>query len=180
MRTLISFLRGINMTGHNSLRMSDLRELYIKLGFTDAETYIQSGNVIFSSDEFVRDISLKIENAILERFSYKIPVMVRTVQEIKDLFSGNPYINEEKFDPSKMAVLFLHEKPVSSQLDKVKNINYPPDRFEIKDREIFIYCPNGFGRTKLYTNFFENKMGVVGTARNWKSITTILDLAEKR
>jgi uncharacterized protein (DUF1697 family) len=79
-----------------------------------------------------------------------------------------------------MAVLFLHDKPSESQIQKVANIDYPPDKFRIIGREIFIYCPNGFGRTKLYTNFFEQKMGVVGTARNWKTITTILNIAEKK
>ena len=72
-----------------------------------------------------------------------------------------------------MAVIFLHEEPSGIQLQKVENIDYPPDKFRIIGKEIFIYCPNGFGRTKLYTNFFEKKMGVTGTARNWKTITTI-------
>ena len=78
-----------------------------------------------------------------------------------------------------MAVIFLHEEVTEEQIQKVINIDYPPDKFKISGREIFIYCPNGFGRTKLYTNFFEKKMGVTGTARNWKTITTILQIAEK-
>jgi uncharacterized protein (DUF1697 family) len=75
-----------------------------------------------------------------------------------------------------MAVIFLHETPSEIQIEKVSNINYPPDKFQIIGSEIFIYCPNGFGKTKLYTNFFEKKMGVTGTARNWKTITTILHM----
>ena len=84
------------------------------------------------------------------------------------------------FDPSKMAVLLLHESPAEAQILKVKDVDYPPDKFKIIEKEIFIYCPNGFGRTKLYTNFFEKKMGVTGTARNWNTITTILGLAVKQ
>jgi uncharacterized protein (DUF1697 family) len=79
-----------------------------------------------------------------------------------------------------MAVLFLHDEPSETQVQKVADINYPPDKFKIIGKEIFIYCPNGFGRTKLYTNFFEKKMGVIGTARNWKTITAILDIANKK
>ncbi len=169
------------MTGHNSIKMTELAKLYIDLGFNDAETYIQSGNVIFSSDDkiSVPSLAANIEKAILERFSFNVPVMIRTNKELGDLFSSNPFLNEINFDPSKMAVLFLHDKPTEAQIQKVADIDYPPDKFKIIGKEIFIYCPNGFGRTKLYTNFFENKMKVIGTARNWKTITTILELAEK-
>jgi len=170
------------MTGHNSLKMTDLASLYNKLGFTDAKTFIQSGNVIFSnkSDETESLISTAIEKEILERFNYIVPVMIRTTRELSDLFSVNPFLGEINFDGAKMAVIFLHEVPSAAQLEKVKGVDYPPDKFKISGREIFIYCPNGFGRTKLYTNFFENKMGVTGTARNWKTITTLVAMAEKK
>jgi uncharacterized protein (DUF1697 family) len=182
MKTYISFLRGINMTGHNSIKMTDLAALFINLGYKDVETYIQSGNVIFSD---VQDLSLpvlseEIEKAILEKFSYNVPVMIRTVYDLNDLLSANPFLKIENFDPSKMAVLFLHDEPSHIQVQKVAEVNYPPDEFRVVGREIFIYCPNGFGRTKLYTNFFEKKMGVIGTGRNWRTITTILNIAEKK
>jgi uncharacterized protein (DUF1697 family) len=182
MQTLISLLRGINMAGHNSIKMSDLSNLYKDLGFTYVETYIQSGNVIFcyGENEQVPTISNRIEKAILERFDLNIPVMIRTVQEMKDLSSSNYFLSEEDFDPAKMAVIFLHEKCKESQIKKVADVNYPPDRFFISGSEIFIYCPDGFGRTKIYTNFFEKKMGVIGTGRNWKTITTLLDIAQKK
>jgi uncharacterized protein (DUF1697 family) len=178
----ISFLRGVNMTGHNSLKMNDLTSLFKDSGFTDAVTYIQSGNVIFSSDDTDSEylIASKIEKAILERFNYNIPVMIRTVEEMRNIMSVNPFLAEENFEPSKMAVIFLNEEASIDQIKKVINIDYPPDKFKIDGREIFIFCPNGFGRTKLYTNFFEKKMGVTGTARNWKTITTILKLAENK
>jgi uncharacterized protein (DUF1697 family) len=170
------------MTGHNSIRMTDLSDLYKDLGFNDAVTYIQSGNVIFSSEDesLIPDIELKIEKAILERFNLSIPVMIRIAEEMRSIISCNPFLNEQNFEPSKMAVIFLSEKATELQIKKVINTSYPPDKFKITGREIFIYCPNGFGRTKLYTNFFEKKMGVTGTARNWKTITTILSLAENR
>jgi uncharacterized protein (DUF1697 family) len=106
--------------------------------------------------------------------------MIRTNSELRDLFSSNPFLGETNFDPSKMAVIFLLDAPSQTQIQKVADINYPPDKFKIIGKEIFIYCPNGFGRTRLYTNFFEKKMGVIGTARNWKTITTILNIAEKK
>ena len=101
-------------------------------------------------------------------------------RKLSELFAINPFLNENNFNPAKMAVIFLHETPEITQIQKVKGVDYPPDKFKIEGKEIFIYCPNGFGRTKLYTNFFEKKMGVIGTARNWKTVTTIRDLAQKR
>jgi uncharacterized protein (DUF1697 family) len=106
--------------------------------------------------------------------------LIRTVEEMRKLISANPFIAQENFESSKMAVMLLYEKTTKAQIQKVIDIDYPPDKFKIIGKEIFIYCPNGFGRTKLYTNFFEKKMGVTGTARNWKTITTILQIAEKR
>ncbi len=170
------------MTGHNSVKMTDLAALYNDLGFNNVETYIQSGNVIFGSfdDIPLHDISSKIEKAILEKFNYVIPVLIRTVEEMRNFSLINPFLKEENFEPSKMAVILLYEKPTQDQIQKVIYVSYPPDKFAINGSEIFIYCPNGFGRTKLYTNFFEKKMGVTGTARNWKTITTILQIAEKK
>jgi uncharacterized protein (DUF1697 family) len=181
MQTYISFLRGVNMTGHNSIKMTELSAAFFSMGFADAETYIQSGNVIFSDPgKSLPCIGEQIEKTILERFGYTIPSMIRTKKELTDLFSANPFAGEPNFDPSKQAVIFLHDEPSDAQIKKVAHIDYPPDKFMIIGKEIFIYCPNGFGRTKIYTNFFENKMGVIGTARNWKTITTILNIAENR
>ena len=170
------------MTGHNSIKMTDLSALYSDLGLIEPETFIQSGNVIFSTAEeiLVPDIVKAIEAAIHDTFSYDVPVMIRTVQEMKDLITSNPYLEEVNFDPAKMAVIFLHENPSESQILKVATVDYPPDKFRIIANEIYTFCPNGFGRTKIYTNFFENKMKVTGTARNWKTVTALLGLAEKR
>lgn len=182
MTTYFAFLRGVNMTGHNSIKMNDLKTLFISIGIKDAETYIQSGNVFFRDHGTIAPSSLssRIEQAILERFNYTIPSMMRTEKELSELFSVNPYLEEPDFNPARMAVIFLHDVPSEDQLKKVADVDYPPDKFKIIGRDIFIYCPNGFGKTKLYTNFFEKKMGVLGTARNWKTISTILGLADKK
>jgi uncharacterized protein (DUF1697 family) len=178
MQECISFLRSVNMAGHNLIKMTELSKVFVDLGFPDAKTYIQSGNVIFSNPEKIpsASLSLQIEKAVKERFSLNISVMTRTVDELNSLFEVNPYLREPQFDPSKMAVIFLHEKVRADQITRVEGISYPPDMFTISGSEIFIYCPNGFGKTKLYTGFFEKKMGVIGTARNWKTVTTLLNM----
>ncbi len=169
------------MTGHNKMKMADLTALYHNLGFNDAVALIQSGNVVFSSEVkySVPELSKKLEKAILERFGYVVPVMIRSVEELKNIILVNPYLMEENFVPSRMAVVFLPEKVSEEQTGKVINVDYPPDKFTVSGSEIFIFCPNGFGKTKLYTNFFEKKMGVTGTARNWNTVLTILDMAVK-
>jgi uncharacterized protein (DUF1697 family) len=123
---------------------------------------------------------LKIEEAISKKFGNKISAIIRTKKEMAEVSALNPFLSEKNFDPAKMAVLFLSEEPSAEQVAKVSDVSYPPDKFQISGSEIFIYCPNGFGRTKLYTNFFENKMKVTGTARNWKTVNTILEIAEKK
>jgi len=167
------------MAGHNKIQATELSALYHKMGFKDVRTYIQSGNVIFSLDEKtdINRVESEIESAILKKFNYNIPVLIRTISEINKVISENPFIDEMNFDPSRLAVIFLHEMPSGEQIEKVKNVDYPPDKFKIIGKEIFIYCPNGFGKTKLYTNFFENKMKVTGTARNWKTINNLLEIA---
>jgi uncharacterized protein (DUF1697 family) len=182
MQILISLLRGVNMAGHNKIKMTDLEALFEKLGFTDVETYIQSGNVIFNDLEDIPplEISAKIEEAILKKFEFNIPVLIRTAEDLKKVIRSNPFSVERNFNPEKLAVIFLYEMPLQTQIEKVSNVDYPPDKFYISGKEIFIYCPNGFGKTKLYTNFFENRMKVIGTGRNWKSVNTLYDLAIKR
>jgi uncharacterized protein (DUF1697 family) len=169
------------MTGHNSIKMADLTVLFKDLGFEDIQTYIQSGNVLFNAPSGVgpEDIRQRIEKGILNRFNFTVPAMIRSINDVGNLFSANPFLGEDNLDHSKMAVIFLYEAASEEKVLKMKNVSYPPDKFQIIGSEIFIFCPNGFGRTKLYTNFFEQKMGVTGTARNWKTITTIYNIAIK-
>ena len=177
----ITMLRGINMTGHNTIKMTGLANMFRQLGYTDAETYIQSGNIVFTCfNGYSEDASSGIRKAILSEFSLNIAVITRTKNQMKKIISANPYLEEPGFDPSKMAVLFLETKPSDSQVLRVADIDYPPDKFHINGSEIYVYCPNGFGKTKLYTNFFEAKMKVTGTARNWRTVNKLLEMAEKK
>jgi len=181
MDTCITMLRGINMTGHNTIKMAELTNLFRQIGFTDAETYIQSGNIVFTChNNNIDDVSSEIRKAILSEFNLNIAVITRTSDEMKKIISANPFLKVSGFDPSKMAVLFLELKPSDAQVLKVTGIDYPPDKFHINDSEIYLYCPNGFGKTKLYTNFFETKMKVTGTARNWRTVNKLLEMAEKK
>ena len=181
MDTFITLLRGINMAGHNTIKMTGIVDLFRQSGYTDAETFIQSGNIVFTSrNGNTDDVSSGIRKAILSKFNLDIAVITRTSDQMKRIISDNPFLEEPAFDPSKMAVLFLENKPSEEQILKVSGIDHLPDKFHVNGSEIYVYCPNGFGKTKLYTNFFEAKMKVTGTARNWKTVNTLLGMAEKK
>lgn len=178
----VCLLRGVNMAGHNKIKMADLKEMFRKLGFPDAETFIQTGNIIFTAKSKYNkgELTLKIESEIRKRFGLEIAALLRSKGELERIISLNPFVNLNKFDPARSAVIFLYREPVGRELEKLAGVDYPPDKFEVIGKEIFIYCPNGFGRTKLYTNFFEMKTGVKGTARNWNTISTIFGLASQK
>jgi len=181
MDTYITLLRSVNMTGHNVIKMTSLANLLRKIGYADVETYIQSGNIVLTCNNSNRDnVSSMIRNAILAEFNLDIAVITCTSDDMTKIISANPFLEEPGFDPSKMAVLFLDLKPTYAQIQKVSGINYPPDKFHINGSEIYVYCPNGFGKTKLYTNFFEAKMKVTGTARNWRTVNKLQEMAKKK
>jgi uncharacterized protein (DUF1697 family) len=181
MEIYITMLRGINMTGHNTIKMTGLAGLFRQIGYTDAETYIQSGNIVFTClNGNIDDVSSGIRKAILSEFNLNIAVITRTSDEMEKIISTNPFQEETGFDPSRMAVLFLEHKPSEEQIRKIAGIDYPPDKFHINGSEIYLYCPNGFGKTKIYTNFFEAKMKVTGTARNWRTVNKLMEMAEKK
>lgn len=179
MERLISFLRGVNMTGHNKIKMSDLTLVYSDIGLADPATYIQSGNVVFGNPQDLTPgkVASLIEKSISDTFGYNVPALIRTSGELEEIILGNPFGDIEGFDPKRLAVIFLYDEPSTLQIDRVKNVDYPPDKFKIRGREIYIYCPDGFGKTKLYTNFFEARMKVVGTARNWNTVNTVYEMA---
>jgi uncharacterized protein (DUF1697 family) len=182
MKVYIAFLRGANMAGHNSIKMDDLSKMFADIGFKNAVTYIQSGNVIFETDDNVTESKLEkvIEAAVSKKWGYTVAIIIRTKEKVAEIISNNPFLDDKAFHPSKTsAVVLLHEEPSNEQIEKLRNIDYPPDRFIIKSQEIYILCPHGFGRTKLYTNFFEGKLKVNGTARNMKTLAAILEIAEK-
>jgi uncharacterized protein (DUF1697 family) len=182
MQTYISLLRAVNMTGHNSMKMKDLATLFSDLKFKKSETYIQSGNVVFEAPDELseEEVSQIITKGIRGKFGYEIPAIIRTSAELGYILKANPYLTEEKYDPAKIAVIFLIDEVTSAQTNKMMEYNYPPDKFHIAAREIYIFCPDGFGKSKLYTNFFERKMGVTGTARNLKTINSLIEIANHR
>jgi len=174
----VSILRGINVGGTKKIVMTDLKALYLELGFQNVVTYIQSGNIVFSFDKSLseNDLVCLIQDKIFKKYSFKVPVIIRSFEELKNSFELNPYLNSEGILEDKLHFTFLDEHPSLDVLDFIKTFNYEPDQFVINGRTVYLYCPNGYGNTKLTTAFFEDKLKVKATTRNFKTTLKLLDL----
>ncbi len=180
MATYISMLRGINVGRQNQIRMVDLKSLYESLGFSSVQTYVQSGNVVFfNKDPDPVHITAQIESTVQHKFSSTIPVFTRTPAEFQRLVDTNPFIHGRSEDLSKLHVTFLYHSPSESDITRLAGFKDPVDEYFIGEQEIFLFCPNGYGRTKLSNTFFEKKLSVPATTRNWNTVTTLLAMAEK-
>ena len=173
-------LRGVNVGGHNKIKMEALRALYESLKLRDAQTYVQSGNVIFRTDE--RDIARltkRIEDGIERKFGFRPDVILRTAAEMRDVVARNPFAKRRGIEPGKLLVTFLASDPPAEVREKVRQIKCDPEELRIEGRELYIYFPNGMGRSKLSTAKLEKTMSTPGTGRNWNSVTKMLEMAEK-
>ena len=181
MQTYIAILRGINVGAQKKVLMADLKAVLNKLKLLDVTTYIQSGNVVFKSDEKLSngEFAAKLEKVILKHFKFDVPVLVRNVAELKKLIAANPFLKNKKIDLTKLHVTFLSGVPEKSLVDEIKKFNFPTDEFVINGKEVYLHTPGGYGETKLSNNFFEKKLKVTATTRNWKTVNTLLEMTEK-
>ena len=178
MKTYISILRGINVSGHKKIKMDELRKLFEDLNFKNVKTYIQSGNVIFEDKTTShKELGKRIEKKIFENFGFQVPVIVKDKNELVNLIKNNPFLNGRKEDISKLHVTFLSDEPEQALVDKIAAADYKPDEFKLSADKIYLFCPNGYGNTKLSNNFFENKLKVVATTRNWKTINELITIS---
>lgn len=178
MAKYISILRGINVGGKRKILMADLRALYKKLGFTNVTTYIQSGNVIFESKK-KKNLEEIITKAIKSQYDFDVPVIIRTVEEWQTAFHNNTFTKDKNIAIERLVLTFLKEEPIEENLEKIKTYDYSPDKFHIIGREIFIYCEGKYHQTKLSNNFFEKKLKVAATTRNWKTVTKLLEMVNE-
>ncbi|MCI2230063.1 DUF1697 domain-containing protein [Polaribacter sp. MSW13] len=172
MKTFIVLLRGINVSGKNKLPMAELRNLLNILDFKNVQTYIQSGNIILDSEDSKSIVCQKIKEGILNQFGYDVPVIARTISEWKIAIDNYPFsLENEKI----VAFTFLDRSPKISEIE-IKNIR--GDQFKIANEVVYLYCPIGFGKTKITNNVLEKKLNVIATTRNFKTTEKLLELAK--
>lgn len=178
MKTYISMLRGINVSGKNRISMAALKAIYEELGLKNVVTYVQSGNVVFdTAGEDATELERNIENAITRSLGFDVPVIVRDQSCFQRLLDGNPFTHQRNEEPAFLHITFLSDVPA---------VGAPPvpdgcgDEFVMEDKELYLFCPGGYGETKLSNSFFERKLKVTATTRNWKTVNALYDLASQR
>lgn len=168
-------LRGINLAGHRRIAMADLRSLLEGLGYSDVTTHLQSGNAVVTTSTKPAGVAAEVADQITKSFGLEVDVMVRTHAELTLVVKRNPFEQGTK-DPAKFLVSFLASKPESKLVKAVDRDSFAPDKFWIDGREVYMWCPNGAGRSKLPKDSFARRLSVSATARNWNTVTTLVEL----
>jgi uncharacterized protein (DUF1697 family) len=158
--------------------MADLKKLCENRGLQNVKTYIQSGNVVFelARPEAIPMFETCLQQAFTEKFGFDIPVIVRTADEWAESIAQNPFLKEENVDIDRLHFTCLKEIPSPELLEKIKLFQYLPDRYEIIGRNVFIFCAAGYGTSKLVNSFFESKLKVPATTRNWKTVMKLNEM----
>ena len=173
MKTYIALLRGINVGGKAKLKMADLKLMMQELGFDDVVTYIQSGNVVFSSKNG-NDLAEKIFKGIKAKFGYVVPVLVKTAAEIEKILKDCPF---EKVKRESSYFVLLEKPPKKEFVAATEQLKYPDEKFVVTDACVYFYCATGYGKAKLNNNLFEKKLKVAATTRNYRTLTKLVELA---
>jgi uncharacterized protein (DUF1697 family) len=175
----IVLLRGINLGAHRRVAMPALRELLTAAGFAGVGTYVQSGNVVLSSDFGPEQLEREAARLIAERFGFPVEVVVRTRDELAEVVARNP-LSEVAAEPKRYQVTFLRRELAPDAQAKLEALAVEPEQFVLSGRELYTWHPDGIGRSKLWARVASDRwLGVSGTARNWTTVTTLLKLADE-
>lgn len=177
MNQYIVLLRGVNVSGHNLLPMKELKKVMEVAGFESVATYIQSGNIVFNSNESNIDILKSLIIRLIQKhFNLSISVFILSRKQLIEIINNSPFKDEE--DTKKLYYIILEQSPSVDLIEKLKIIQYPPDEYFIQDSVIYLNCHNGYGNTKFSNNFFENKLKLNATTRNWNTFQKLIEMTD--
>ena len=180
MTAYISILRGINVSGQKSIKMDALRKMYENLVFQSVKTYVQSGNVIFKGKDFkIAVLEQIISRQIKKDFGFDVPVIVLTIDKLKKIIENNPFSKDPSKDASFLHVTFLSSKPKNFEREIIENKKSNGEEISFSDNAVYLYCPDGYGISKLSNSFLETKLKVGATTRNWKTTNELLKIAQE-
>jgi uncharacterized protein (DUF1697 family) len=178
MKTYICLLRGVNVGGNNRLPMKELRSLLESIGLENVRTYIQSGNIVFrSEEEEVSRLSASISAAIKDSFGFEPLALVLSGEEFDEAITANPYPEAES-EPKTLHLYFLASAPANPDLAALEALKQENERFLLTDRVFYLHAPDGIGRSKLATKV-EKSLAEPVSARNWRSVTQIKNLSQE-
>jgi uncharacterized protein (DUF1697 family) len=173
MARLVILLRGINLPGHKRVVMSELREVLAQAGFLDVATYVNSGNVILSSDAGHERVARDCERVLKTKLGHDIQVVVRSGRELAEVVGLNP-LRELAVQPKRYLVTFLAGEPSASAIERLRAAAIPPEQLVIAGREIYSWHPPGLPRMPLWDRLARQSLGATATSRNW---TTVMKLS---
>ena len=177
MTKYLALLRGINVSGHNMIKMDALKKMLENMGFQNVETYIQSGNVFLESEEeTAASVGFKIKQEIAKVFGYDVPVIMVSKTDLDLCFNNNSFLKEKDCDSKKLYVAFVSKELTPSAINDLKISNFKPDEAAIDTSRIYIKYAIGAGQTNLDQKYIEKKLNVVATIRNWNTVTKLLEL----
>ena len=178
MTTYIAMLRGINVSGQKIIKMERLRAMFEDMSFANVKTYVQSGNVVFETDEPAANLSAKIQKRILKDFGFDVTVLTKSAKEMTDIVKRNPFVKDSAVDQTKLHVTFLADDPPKNAAELLQPLAVGAEQLRIIDRAVYLYCPNSYGNTKLSNTAIEKKLSCGATTRNWNTTKTLLEMAE--
>lgn len=181
MTTHLALLRGINVSGHNMIKMELLKSYLEAIGFKNVQTYIQSGNIfVDSEEENAAAVGFKIKQEIFKTFGYDVANVMITKKDLEACFSNNPYLKEAAVDYKKLYVAFVSKELRSESINDLKISQFKPDEAHIDATRIFIKYAVGAGKTKLDQKYIEKKLVLTATIRNWNTVIQLLQLYEEK
>ena len=175
--THLALLRGINVSGHNMIKMDVLKELLEKAGFTNVKTYIQSGNVFVDTDEeHGPSVGFKIKQEIFKELGFDVPVIVIGKKDLEACLQNNPYLKEKEADTKKLYFTFVSKELNSNSIHELKMSQVKPDEGIIDSNRIYIKYAVGAGKTRFDQKYIEKKLNVTATIRNWNTVVKLLEM----
>lgn len=172
----LALLRGINVGRHKRVAMATLRELLEGAGYDDVRTHGQSGNVVLGSEASPDDVRQNVEALIAERLGFAVDVVVRTREELDAALAADP-LGEVATDPAKHLVVFLSAEPDPAAVRALEDEDFAPDAFAVRGRDVHLWCPDGVQDSRAAKALTGTRLAPVGTARNWSTVTKLVELA---
>ncbi len=181
MFTHLALLRGINVSGHNMMKMETLKTTLEAIGYQNVETYIQSGNVfVDSEEENPASVGFKMKHEIFKAFGHEVPVVVIAKADLENCLKNNPFLKDKEVDTKKLYVAFLSNTLRIESINELKISQFKPDEAVIDGNKIFIKYAVGAGKTRLDQKYIEKKLNLTATIRNWNTVTHLLKMYEAR
>ncbi len=174
----VAMLRGINLGPNRRVPMAELRALLTEAGYADVRTYVQSGNIVLRSSAKPADVERELARLISERFGFEVPVIVRSRAQLAAVVKADP-LGDVVDNPKRYQVSFLDGKPSAEVIDRLQEQAVGDERVVARGREIYAWHPEGVARSKLWNGLAGKGLGVTATARNWTTVTTLLDMASE-